>query len=61
MLVRTTDRLGGNKELALGKIDIAAFREAVAALLALRTALAVKTAKPEARREPVLSPDHLVY
>lgn len=60
-LIRPSDQLGGGKELARGKIDIAAFREAVAALPALRTALAVKTAKPKARCERVLWPDHILY
>ncbi|MBO9696669.1 MAG: hypothetical protein J7499_10775 [Sphingopyxis sp.] len=45
-LVRPSDRLGGERELARGTIDIAALREAVAALPALRSALAGKTARP---------------
>ena len=42
-LLRPSDRLGGSQELARGTIDIAALREAVTALPALRTALAAKT------------------
>jgi len=60
-LIRPSDRLGGDRELARGTIDIAALREAVAALPALRKALAVKTAQPLKRCERVLWPEHIVY
>lgn len=60
-LIHPSDRLGGSKELASGKIDIAALREAVAALPALRTALAAKTADPKARCERMLWPEHILY
>ncbi len=60
-LIRPSAELGGDRELARGKIDIAAFREAVAALPALRTALAEKTADPKARCKRMLWPDHILY
>ena len=60
-LIRPSDRLGGNQELARGTIDIAALRQAVAALPALRTALAAKTSDPIARCTRVLWPDTLRY
>lgn len=60
-LVHPSDRLGGGKDLAKGKIDIAALREAVAALPGLRAALAVKTADPKARCERMLWPKHILY
>ncbi|MDO9370543.1 MAG: hypothetical protein Q7T68_18405 [Sphingopyxis sp.] len=60
-LIRPSDTLGGSRDLAHGTIDIAALREAVAALPALRTALAVKTADPKARCERVLWPSHILY
>lgn len=60
-LIRPSDRLGGDKELARGTIDIAALREAVAALPGLRKSLAVKTADPKARCERVLWPEHILY
>jgi hypothetical protein len=56
-LIRPSDRLGGDQELARGTLDIAALRQAVAALPALRTALAAKTPDPIARCERVLWPD----
>ncbi|WP_411338823.1 hypothetical protein V6U71_12745 [Sphingopyxis sp. J-6] len=60
-LVRPSDRLGGDAELARGTIDIAALREAVATLPALRTMLAAKTAEPKTRCERVLWPEHILY
>lgn len=60
-LIRPSDRLGGDKEIAHGTIDIAVLREAVAALPALRKALAVKTAAPKARCERVLWPEQIRY
>ena len=60
-LLRPSDRLGGSQELARGTIDIAALREAVTALPALRTALAAKTPDPIARCTRVLWPDTLRY
>lgn len=60
-LVHPSDRLGGSKDLASGTIDIAALREAVAALPALRTALAAKTADPKARCERTPWPSHILY
>lgn len=60
-LIRPSDKLGGSAELAHGRIDIAALREAVAALPGLRDALGVKTVKPKARCERVLWPDHILY
>lgn len=57
-LIRPSDRLGGGSELARGTIDIAAMREAVAALPALRQALAVKTAQPLTRCERMLWPEY---
>lgn len=55
-LIRPSDRLGGDRELARGKLDVAALRQAVAALPALRTALAAKTPDPKARCQRVLWP-----
>lgn len=60
-LIRPSDRLGGDQELARGTLDIAALRQAVAALPALRKALAAKTADPIARCTRVLWPDTLRY
>ncbi len=60
-LIRPSDRLGGDKELARGTLDIAAMREAVAALPSLRKALAVKTAAPLTRCERVLWPEQILY
>lgn len=60
-LIRPSDKLGGNKELAGGTIDIAVLREAVAALPGLRQSLAAKTAEPKARCERVLWPDRILY
>ena len=60
-LLRPSDRLGGSQELARGTIDIAALRQAVTALPALRTALAAKTPDPIARCTRVLWPDTLRY
>ncbi len=60
-LVRPSDRLGGRQELARGTLDVAALRAAVAALPALRTALAAKTADPKARCTRVLWPDTTRY
>ena len=60
-LVRPSDKLGGTKELASGAIDIAALREAVAALPALRRALATKTSNPRARCERIPWPDDILY
>ncbi|HWW59584.1 MAG TPA: hypothetical protein VN047_22030 [Sphingopyxis sp.] len=60
-LVRPSDKLGGDRELAHGTIDIAALRAAVAALPALRSALAAKTGDPKARCERVLWPDFPEY
>ena len=60
-LLRPSDRLGGSQELARGTIDIAALRQAVAALPALRTALAAKTPDPKAHCQRVLWPDTLRY
>lgn len=60
-LIRPSDRLGGNKDLARGILDIAALRQAVAALPALRQALAAKTPDPKARCQRVLWPDTTRY
>lgn len=60
-LIRPSDRLGGSQELANGTIDIAALHEAVAALPALREALAAKTGDPKARCERKLWPDLIRY
>lgn len=60
-LIRPSDRLGGDRELARGKIDVKALREAVAALPALRTALAVKAADPLTRCERVSWPNRPVH
>ena len=60
-LIRPSDRLGGSSELARGTLDIAALRQAVAALPALRTSLAAKTPDPIARCTRVLWPDTLRY
>jgi hypothetical protein len=60
-LVRPSDRLGGDQDLARGALDIAALRQAVAALPALRAALAAKTADPRARCQRVLWPDTTRY
>lgn len=60
MLIRPSDRLGGDRELARGKVDVAALREAVAALPALRAALAVKTTQPKAQCERFSWPDRVV-
>ena len=59
-LIRPSDRLGGDQELARGTIDVAALREAVAALPTLRTALAAKTAQPKVRCERIPWPDQIV-
>lgn len=59
-LVRPSDRLGGERELARGTIDIAALREAVAALPALRRALAGKTARP-GLCDRIPWPDDILY
>lgn len=56
-LIRPSDRLGGDQTLARGTLDIAALRQAIAALPALRTALAAKTSDPKARCQRVLWPD----
>lgn len=55
-LIRPSDRLGGDRELARGTLDIAALRAAVATLPALHTALAAKASDPRARCERVLWP-----
>lgn len=60
-LIRPSDQLGGSRELARGTLDIAALRQAVAALPALRSALAAKTPDPTARCDRVLWPDTLRY
>ncbi len=60
-LVRPSDRLGGDRELARGTLDIAALRQAVAALPALRAALAAKTPDPRANCPRVLWPDTTRY
>jgi hypothetical protein len=60
-LIRPSDQLGGSRELARGTLDIAALRQAVAALPALRSALAAKTPDPTARCNRVLWPDTLRY
>lgn len=60
-LVHPSDRLGGSKDLASGTIDVAALREAVAALPALRKALAGKTARPKSLCERVVWPEHIRY
>lgn len=60
-LIRPSDQLGGDVELARGTLDIAALREAVAALSALRQALAVKTAKPMARCKRILWPERIPH
>ncbi|WP_137753904.1 hypothetical protein [Sphingopyxis sp. L1A2A] len=60
-LIRPSDRLSGNKQLARGTLDIAALRQAVAALPALRQALAAKTPDPKARCQRVLWPDITRY
>lgn len=60
-LIRPSDRLGGGSTLANGTIDIAALREAVAALPGLRKALAVKTADRRARCDRMLWPDDIRY
>lgn len=60
-LIRPSDRLGGSKELARGTIDIAALREAVAALPGLRKQLALKTAELKARCERIPWPEQIVY
>ncbi|WP_428630946.1 hypothetical protein [Sphingopyxis sp.] len=60
-LIRPSERLGGSQNLAQGTIDIAALREAVAALPALRRALAAKTSDPKARCTRVLWPDITRY
>lgn len=60
-LIRPSDRLGGDRELARGKIDINALREAVTALPALRRALAVKSVDPKARCERVRWPNRPVH
>ena len=59
-LIRPSDRLGGDQKLTRGTVDVAALREAVAALPALRAALAVKTAEPKIRCERIQWPDHVV-
>ncbi|WP_442678564.1 hypothetical protein ACSBM8_13690 [Sphingomonas sp. ASY06-1R] len=59
-LIRPSDRLGGDKELARGTIDITALRQAVTALPTLRAALAQKTAQPKARCERIPWPDLVV-
>lgn len=61
-LIRPSDKLGGSgAALASGTIDIAALREAVAALPELRTALAAKTIDPKAHCERSLWPEHILY
>jgi hypothetical protein len=55
-LVRPSDRLGGQVELAQGTIDIAALRDAIAALPTLRSALATQAAHPRKDCEPVSWP-----
>lgn len=60
-LVHPSDRLGGSRDLASGTIDIAALREAVAALPALRRALAARTANPKSRCERVAWPEELIF
>jgi hypothetical protein len=60
-LIRPSDKLGGDKDLASGTIDIAVLREAVAALPSLREALAAKTADPKARCERILWPEEILY
>ena len=60
-LVHPSDRLGGSKDLASGTIDIAALRQAVAALPALRKALAAKAANPKSQCERVPWPEHIVF
>jgi len=60
-LIRPSDRLGGDAELASGTIDIAALREAVAALPDLRRALATKAAAPKDRCRHALWPAHILY
>lgn len=60
-LVRPSDRLGADKEFARGKPYIAAFREALAALPALRKALAKKTAAPKTQCKRSLWPNHILY
>lgn len=60
-LIQPSDRLGGGKDLARGTIDITALREAVAALPALRTALAAKTVSPKQHCEHVMWPARILY
>ena len=60
-LTRPSDRLGGDQTLARGTLDIAALRQAIAALPALRTALAAMTPDPKARCQRVLWPDTPPY
>jgi hypothetical protein len=60
-LIRPSDRLGGGADLAKGTIDIAALREAVAALPALRRALMAKAAAPKSNCRRVLWPAHILY
>ncbi len=60
-LVRPSDKLGGDKELARGTIDIAALRETIAALPALRKSLAARTAAPRTHCERVLWPEHILH
>lgn len=60
-LIKPSDKLGGDKELVRGTIDIDAMREAVSALPQLRAALVAKAATPLARCERVRWPDLIVY
>lgn len=60
-LVQPSDRLGGDKELARGTIDIDAMREALSALPQLREALVAKAVKPKTQCRQVSWPDITVY
>ena len=60
-LIRPSDRLGGDRELARGTIDIAALREAVVALPALSKPLIVKTAAPKTQCERIAWPKQVLH
>lgn len=55
-LIHPSDKLGGGRTLAKGTLDIAALRDAVAALPALRDALLAKADDPKARCDRRLWP-----
>jgi hypothetical protein len=57
---RPSDRLGGEVTLAQGKFDIDALRDAVAALPALRTVLAARSANPRKDCEHISFPTLII-